>query len=167
MEPKLPLLPLFMINQTIHWVYSSYVTLRSINAQSVRSKMIHIRTLLLWNNSSLVLITGSCLSSYVTESYLQIDTYELCCCDRVNKTGCGCLVHESKNMRAEIHCDVILSKLPDFIWLTVHTHECIILIGCINRAPNTPSSTDTIISVSFVKAALLDFAYKIICGDFS
>ncbi|CAI2726366.1 unnamed protein product [Schistosoma spindalis] len=147
--------------------HSPYLTLMLINARSIQSKMTHLRTLLLLNNPSLVLITESWLSSDITDTCLKIDTYELFRCDRVNKKGGGCLVYVSKNLKAETYSDNILSKLPDSIWLTVHTHECKILIGCIYRAPNTPSSTDTIISESFAQAASLDFTYKIVCGDFN
>lgn len=42
-------------------------------------------------------------------------------------------------MRAEIYSDHILSKLPDSIWLDVHTRECKILTGFIYRALYTPS----------------------------
>ncbi|CAH8481634.1 unnamed protein product [Schistosoma intercalatum] len=146
---------------------SPYLTLMLINARSVQSKMTYLRTLLLLNNPSLVLITESWLSSDTTDTFLQIDTYELFRCDRVIKKGGGCLVYVSKNLRAETYSDHVLSKLPESIWLTVHTHECKILIGCIYRAPNTPSSTDTIISESFAQAASLDFTYKIVCGDFN
>ncbi|CAH8539556.1 unnamed protein product [Schistosoma margrebowiei] len=138
-----------------------------ITARSVQRKMTHLRTLLLLNNPSLVLITESWLSSDTTDTFLQMNTYKLFRCDRVTKKGGSCLVYVSKNLRAKIYSDHVLSKLPESIWLTVHTHECKILIGCIYRAPNTPSSNDTIISESFAQAASLDFTYKIVCGDFN
>ncbi|CAH8292204.1 unnamed protein product [Schistosoma rodhaini] len=147
--------------------HSSFLTLMLINARSIQNKMTQLRALLLLHNPSLVLITESWLSSDITDTYLQIDTYELFRCDRVTKKGGGCLIYASKNMRTEIFSDHILSKVPDSMWLTVHTLECKILIGCIYGAPNTPSLTDTIISESFAKAASLDFAYKIVCGDFN
>lgn len=65
--------------------------------------MIHLHTLLLSNNASLVSITNSYLSFDVTDSYLQINVYELTLCNRVTKKGDGCLVYASKNMEAEIY----------------------------------------------------------------
>nr|CAH8820128.1 unnamed protein product [Trichobilharzia regenti] len=138
-----------------------------LNARSLLNKITSLRSLVYMERPTLILVTETWLTIDIPDTKLIIDNYNIHRNDRVDKRGGGCLIYASKSTNSNTFTNLTIDKLPESKWISIHTNENNILVGCIYRAPNSPITTDTVIGEILEVVPKLEFDYKLVCGDFN
>ena len=139
------------------------------NAQSLQFKMDELKQVIKENNVQIITVTESWGQPW-KEATLEIDGFTMYRKDRTDgRKGGGCIIYISRELKSFTCKDLDNLQGDDAVWCWVKlTKETKILIGCMYRAPSSPSENNERLMNQIIRAKEVVGQNRILLmGDFN